>query len=424
MKLRLRTAPHFNRTTPVPYKCLIFLTFLFDKISLTSKKNNKYLFYFNYVFYATIVTQLAFNLISVYTKNTELFYIQFFTAYFNITTFINYNFVIFTNEKREKMVAFMQKHFISTHPLYNKCIRNEVRFSVIIGMLFILSSFAWYVTPWFSPATDEEMQVYNFSNPSRRFSTQFWAPFDVTASPYYEIFFPFTLYSTFMVGVLSLELFTTLPILGLHVKAQFDILSEYLTLLGHPDILSINIKTGHITRHNEITRYDNRLKIQQAKSFLLQIVQQHQHILTFVKTFERNNQIFFAFRMLLTITLLLGVLCQYVFTNSQRAYIFFNLIIVMQFNFFLCTCSELINSGYYGVHKSSYNNYWYNLVFSGNGFTRTLDKDIRRYLMMIMHSSPKSKYLKFKHLGIGFQTFVGSIRLTYSLFVFLFYVQK
>lgn len=74
--------------------------------------------------------------------------------------------------------------------------------------------------------------MYNFSIPSRRFSTQFWAPVDLTTSPYYELFFPYTLYSTFMVGVLSLELFTALPIVGLHVKAQLDILSDYLKLLG------------------------------------------------------------------------------------------------------------------------------------------------------------------------------------------------
>lgn len=190
---------------------------------------------------------------------------------------------------------------------------------------------------------------------------------------------------------------------------------------GNPDILSIDIKTGHVTRHNELTRYDKRLKVQHAKAFLRQIVNQHQNILSFIKTFERNNQIFFAFRMFLTITLLLSVLCQYVFAGTQQAYILLNLIMIMQFNFFFCTCSELINSGYYGVHKKAYANQWYLLLFDARN---PLDKDLRDYLMMIMHASPRDTYLKFKHLNIRFQTFIESIRLTYSLFLFLFYVQR
>lgn len=231
-KLRLRIAGNRNVTSNPPYKCHIFLQFLFDKTSLVSPAQNKYLFYINYALYSTIVTQLALNLIFVYTNNIELFYIQFFTAYFNITTFINYNFLIFTNNKRLSMAEFMRNHFISSHPLYKKCAKNEFILSLIISTLFITCSIAWYITPWLSPPTEEEMQMYNFSIPSRRFSTQFWAPVDLTTSPYYELFFPYTLYSTFMVGVLSLELFTALPIVGLHVKAQLDILSDYLKLLG------------------------------------------------------------------------------------------------------------------------------------------------------------------------------------------------
>ncbi|KAL1464559.1 hypothetical protein WDU94_004192 [Cyamophila willieti] len=318
----------------------------------------------------------------------------------------------------------MRKHFISSHPLYHQCVRREIIFSIIIASLFISNSFAWYITPWLSPATDEEMQIYMFSKPNRRFSTQFWLPVDVTASPYYEIYFPITLYSTFLVGVLSMELFTAMPIMGLHIKAQFDILGEYLTLVGHPDILSVDLKSGRILRHNELTRYNTRLKTHHTRAFLFQIVKQHKHIIRFMRTFEEHNQIFFAFRMFLTITLLLGVLCQYVFTNSQRVYILFNLITVMQFNFFLCTCSELINSGYYGVHKRSYDNKWYSYVFNGDEKDRTLQRDIKDCLIMIAHSSPKDKYLKFKYLNIGFETFVESIRLTYSIFLFLFYVQK
>uniref|UniRef100_A0A8D8W3V8 Uncharacterized protein n=1 Tax=Cacopsylla melanoneura TaxID=428564 RepID=A0A8D8W3V8_9HEMI len=234
VKLRLRKATACTADTnrPTQFRCLIFLSFLFDKTSLISMKRNKYLFYFNYITYTTVVTQLALNLIFVYTKSSELFYIQFFTAYFNITSYINYNFVIFTNEKREKMMAFMRKHFISSHPLYHQCVRREIILSIIIASLFISNSFAWYITPWLSPATEEEVQIYKFSEPNRRFSTQFWLPVDVTASPYYEIYFPITVFSTFLVGVLSMELFTALPIMGLHIKAQLDILGEYLTLSG------------------------------------------------------------------------------------------------------------------------------------------------------------------------------------------------
>nr|QPZ88927.1 odorant receptor 14 [Diaphorina citri] len=419
-----------NQLNTNHYSCLLFTQFYYQTFGLIFPSSEdsrwktilkKVIFYVHYFLFSLVSFSTILNLLFITSKDYKVFYLQYFIAIYCFTIYIDYNVYLLIYDKRKHLLADIAHNFITSNRNVSRaCLRSEVWFSLVSSVLLLSSYVMFMVQPFLiQTVSKEEEMVYNRTNPTRRYSVEFLAPFDYSVTPYYELGFLLVLYTGINIQVITFETVTTLPILTLHIKGQLDIISSYLRTIGNDSITLVDIKRGSLIYLHCDNEEAPSLRAACTKHLLTQIIRHHQYVIRIIAQFSRIHQVVFGLRIFLCTTLLLGVLCQYAFTNNTHIlFVITNAVTVLQLNFFFNSGSEIIHTGYQNIHNSLYQNQWYTFI-SGRAHNRDVGQ--LASIMFSLTNAKNDQYLTFWQFHrIGYVNFVHCLKATYSVFLILF----
>ncbi|XP_017305073.2 uncharacterized protein LOC103524376 [Diaphorina citri] len=418
IKSKIEAIFHANQN----YPCLIFTTYLAQVFRFQSIASTKirFLSLFNFACFQCVTLPLFLQLIFVSTKNVIVLSMQLFESIYCVSVCIEYGLQFISHKRNVSLLQSFHRIFIKNHKYVKRILTIEYVASTIITIILVILGSMWFLESTISTMTEEELQLTNRQNPDRKFKTEFFLPFDYSLSPYYELVWVVVVYYGVILQTILFETITTMPFITLHIKGQLDILAYYLRSIGNSHFVYTDIKEG--TRvlllptvaapssslyQSNIGIENYRPKSQYTKRLIVKIIRHHQKLMRIVDRYERHCQTVFGLRLLVTVLLMVALLCQLVFTDVSRGYICASMFVVLQFNYFLCTGSELIDSGVANIHRSVFNNLWY-----------TCDSDVWKLLRPIVLVSQKPRHFKFMRFYIiDYRSFVSSLRVAYSLFI-------
>ncbi|XP_026685542.1 methyltransferase-like protein 13 [Diaphorina citri] len=151
----------------------------------------KVIFYVHYFLFSLVSFSTILNLLFITSKDYKVFYLQYFIAIYCFTIYIDYNVYLLIYDKRKHLLADIAHNFITSNRNVSRaCLRSEVWFSLVSSVLLLSSYVMFMVQPFLiQTVSKEEEMVYNRTNPTRRYSVEFLAPFDYSVTPYYELGF-------------------------------------------------------------------------------------------------------------------------------------------------------------------------------------------------------------------------------------------
>ncbi|KAI5734729.1 hypothetical protein M8J77_009866 [Diaphorina citri] len=383
------------KSSDTQYECFLVNFKLFHYFGLWSEDDSSRLYsLYNAFVYMLLV---VFFVLSLFHTIQSISHFELFTQLMVETIFVSTCFVnistFFLLSKRIKLLLHIMKNdFLSVQKdIAQNCIRLEKFICIVSCILVLITYYALVKEKIFGRPTIREVnilkKVYNQTHPERRFPVRLYSgPLDYTISPYYE---GVACYDVILLGVcfyIHYMAISTVPIFCVHIAGQLRTLSKLAESTGP--------REGD-TRN-------------------LALIKHHIGIIRFFKEFETIFRPVFMIKIVLRLIFITLEIVQLSLLKSITDPRFTRTLTQMVIGFtdflFFCASSEVVNIGEETLFRSVYNSRWY----------EASPRIRQRVSMMLEYLKRPLKYSFYStFLIIDLSTFIGGMRLAYSVFTLL-----